>query len=41
MTHRGRFSIGIGFYMTARSDVSGLNWRANNLLIMPRCSFAT
>lgn len=26
------FSIGIGFYLTAGASVSGLNWRANNLL---------
>ncbi len=35
------FSIGIGFYMTARSEVSGLNWRANNLLDYAEMSFAT
>jgi peptide/nickel transport system substrate-binding protein len=26
------FYIGTGFYMTARSEVEGLNWRANNLI---------
>lgn len=26
------FSLGIGFYMCARTNVSGLNWRPNNLL---------
>jgi peptide/nickel transport system substrate-binding protein len=26
------FYIGTGFYMTARTEVEGLNWRANNLL---------
>jgi peptide/nickel transport system substrate-binding protein len=26
------FYIGTGFYMTARTEVEGLNWRANNLI---------
>jgi peptide/nickel transport system substrate-binding protein len=35
------FSIGIGAYITARSEVSGFNWRPNNLLNYAEMSLGT
>ena len=33
------FYIGTGFYFTARTEVTGLNWRANNLINYSELSF--
>jgi peptide/nickel transport system substrate-binding protein len=35
------FYIGTGFYLTARSEVVGLNWRPNNLINYSELSFKT
>lgn len=35
------FCIGTGFYVTARSEVTGLNWRPNNMVNYSELSFKT
>lgn len=35
------FCIGTGFYLTARSEVTGLNWRPNNMVNYSELSFKT
>jgi peptide/nickel transport system substrate-binding protein len=35
------FYIGTGFYLTARSEITGLNWRPNNLINYSELSFKT